>query len=149
MCEGLFDTCGTISSNYEPKARAIEGTLHHLSDNFTHTEKHNNIIFSDAKSVLEALENDDSKDKTIRKLLEKLSLPMASTSPFNGSQGIQTYRETKELIPLLKKCKVYVYNKITPLPLPRPNRQSNNTKQRIGGKMGKQYNKQVHIYPHD
>ena len=48
---------------------------------------------------------------------------------------MQTYREMKELLPLLNKVQI-VYNKTTQIPLPRPNRQSNNTKQRIGGMNG-------------
>ena len=41
----------------------------------------------------------------------------------------------KELIPLLNRVQG-VYNKTTTLPIPRPNRQSNNTKQKIGGANG-------------
>ena len=50
----------TIScpSNYEAEAKAIEATLHHLSDILTQMEKDKNkiVIFSDVKSVLKALE---------------------------------------------------------------------------------------------
>ena len=69
-CEELFDSCGAYNSNYEAEARAIEATLHRLSDIFTQKEKETDdiVIFSDAKSVLEALENENSKDQTIRKL---------------------------------------------------------------------------------
>ena len=69
-CEELFDACGAYNSNYEAEARAIEATLHRLSDIFTQKEKEIDdiVIFSDAKSVLEALENENSKDQTIRKL---------------------------------------------------------------------------------
>ena len=62
-CEELFDVC---SSNYGAETRAIEEMLHHLSDVLTHMEKEkSDIMFSGAKSVLEALLNYDS---TIQKL---------------------------------------------------------------------------------
>ena len=64
-CEELFDACGAYKSNYEAEARAIEATLHRLSDIFTQKEKEIDdiVIFSDTKSVLEALENENSKDQ--------------------------------------------------------------------------------------
>ena len=69
-CEELFDACGAYKSNNETEARAIEATLHSLSDIFTQKEKETDdiAIFSDAKSVLEAFENENSKDQMIRKL---------------------------------------------------------------------------------
>ena len=81
-CEELYDACGAFSSNYEAEAKAIEATLHRLSDILTRREKEKNdiVIFSDAKSVLEALENDDSKDKTIRKLSRTIGEVIADHS---------------------------------------------------------------------
>merc|ERR1711923_34201 len=66
----------------EAEAKAIEATLHRLSDILTRREKEKNdiVIFSDAKSVLEALENDDSKDKTIRKLSRTIGEVIADHS---------------------------------------------------------------------
>ena len=54
----------------ETESKAIEATLHCFSDIFTEMEKEKNniVIFQDAKSVFEALENDDLKDMTIQKL---------------------------------------------------------------------------------
>ena len=68
-CEELYGACGAFSSNYEPEAKAIEATLHSLSDILTQMEKEKKD-----KSVLKALENDDSKDKTIRKFPELLKM---------------------------------------------------------------------------
>ena len=73
--EELFESCGAHSSNYEAEARAIEASLHHISNIFTEKVKPRNniVIFSDAKSVLEALGNEDLKDMTIRKLSRNIS----------------------------------------------------------------------------
>ena len=58
------------SSKSTTKAKAIEASLHHASNIFKQKVKQSNniVIFSDAKSVLEALRNEDIKDMTIRKL---------------------------------------------------------------------------------
>ena len=73
--EELFDSCGTFCSNYEAEAKAIETSLLLVSNVFTQNikERSNIVFFSDAKSVLQALENDDSKDPVIRNLSWTLS----------------------------------------------------------------------------
>ena len=69
-CEEHFDSCGKFCSNYEAEAKAIETSLTVVSNIFNQNikERKNIVFFSDAKSVLQALENDDSKDPVIRKL---------------------------------------------------------------------------------
>ena len=73
--EELFESCGAHSSNYEAEAKAIDASLHHISNIFQQKVKQSNniVIFSDAKSVLEALRNEDLKDMTIRKLTRTIS----------------------------------------------------------------------------
>ena len=81
-CEELSDSCGAHSSNYEAEAKAIEASLQHISNLFSQTVKQRNniVIFSDAKSVLEALNNEDPNDKTIRKLSRTISNFIAAHS---------------------------------------------------------------------
>ena len=71
----LFESCGAHSSNYEAKAKAIEASLHHLSKIFDQQVKQsNNIdIFSDAKSVQEALRNEDLKEMTSMELTRMIT----------------------------------------------------------------------------
>ena len=97
--EEIFESCGAHSSNYEAEARAIEASLHHISNIFTQKVKSRNnvVIFSYAKSVLEALGNEDLKDMTIRKLSRNISHVITATpltSHHNGQpQATQTYQE--------------------------------------------------------
>ena len=78
------------------------------------------------------------KDKTIWKLSRTNGEVIAAHGINITLQWIpghtKTYRETKELIPLLNKVQDVVHKKTTPLPLSK--RQSNNTKQKIGGTNG-------------
>ena len=73
--EELFESCGAHASNYEAEATAIEASLQHISNIFKQKVKQRNniIIFSDAKSVLEALRNEDLNDMTIRRLSRTIS----------------------------------------------------------------------------
>ena len=66
----LFNPCGIHCSNFEAEAIAIEASLHHLSNIFTlDVERQNNVvIFSDAKSVLQALEHGKSDNLTTKSL---------------------------------------------------------------------------------
>ena len=75
--EELFESCGAHSSNYEAEAKAIEASLHHISNILKQK-----VIFSDAKSVLEALRNEDIKDMTIRKLTRTISDFIATHTVF-------------------------------------------------------------------
>ena len=60
----LFDSCGKFSSNYEAEAVAITQSIHFVSSIFEHSpeSKTNLVVFSDAKSVLQALDNSNDKD---------------------------------------------------------------------------------------
>ena len=66
----LSGPCGVYCTNYEAEATAMEKALLAVSDHFcNYTEKKSNIvIFTDALSVLQALENDTCKDKKINTL---------------------------------------------------------------------------------
>ena len=45
--EELFESCGAHSSNYEAEAKAIEASLHHVSNIFKQKVKQsNNIVIS-------------------------------------------------------------------------------------------------------
>ena len=74
-CEELFDSCGAQRSNFEAEAEAIDASLQYISTTFNQkTKPQNNIvIFSDAKSVLQALESgkiDNTSVKTLSKTID-------------------------------------------------------------------------------
>ena len=71
----LYNSCGKYSSNFEAEATAIIASLQFITDYFEEqpTQKKYLVIFSDAKSVLQALENNDDKDPLIRKLAQTIS----------------------------------------------------------------------------
>ena len=73
--EELFSSCGKHCSNYEAEATAITESLNFVSNLFEQKtiRTTNIVIFSDAKSVLQALENETAKDLVIRKLALTIS----------------------------------------------------------------------------
>ena len=74
-CDELFDSCGTHCSNFDAEALAIEASLHHLLNTFTLNEekRKNVVIFSDAKSVLQALDNGKLENKSVRSLAKTIT----------------------------------------------------------------------------
>ena len=74
-CKELFGPCGKYCSNYEAEATAMETALTEI-DNFysEHQEKRKDIVvFTDAMSVLQALENYSIKDRKIILLSKTIS----------------------------------------------------------------------------
>ena len=71
----LYNSCGKYSSNYEAETTAIIASLQFVARSFEQqpTQKANIVIFSDAKSVLQALETRDDKSPLIRKLAKIIS----------------------------------------------------------------------------
>ena len=57
LCHELSNSCGQNSSNFEAEALAVETSLQHVGNLFTIAPAKcmDNVIFSDAKSVLQSL----------------------------------------------------------------------------------------------
>ena len=72
--EELYDSCGAHRSNFEAEAEAIDTSLKHISKTFsTKTKPKNNaVIFSDAKSVLQALESGKLDNTSIKNLTKSI-----------------------------------------------------------------------------
>ncbi|GFR90651.1 ribonuclease H [Elysia marginata] len=68
--EKLSEFCGSICSNHEAEAFAIEAVVFQLISVFSlYPEKTQNIvIFSDSKSVLEALQNESLQNSSLKSL---------------------------------------------------------------------------------
>ncbi|GFR70028.1 p53-induced protein with a death [Elysia marginata] len=68
--EELSESCGSYCSNYEAEAIAIEAAVFQLTSVFSlYPEKKQNIvIFSDSKSVLEALPNESLQNSSLKSL---------------------------------------------------------------------------------
>ena len=64
-CIELSGPCGMFCTNYEAEAIAIETALKEISSTYSenHTVRKDIVIFTDAMSVLQALENDIVRDK--------------------------------------------------------------------------------------
>ena len=71
-CEEIFNSCGTNSSNYEAEAKAIDASLQNVAKHFKDKTKAKKdiVVFSDAKSVLQALESGKFDNSTIRELMK-------------------------------------------------------------------------------
>ena len=71
----LYNSCGKFSSNYEAEATAISKSLNFVAALFENhsTPKTDLVIFSDAKSVLQAIDNTNEKDQVIRNLSQDIS----------------------------------------------------------------------------
>ena len=69
-CIEIFDSLGKHKSNFEAEATAINESLKSINIYFNEPEstKTNIVIFSDALSVLQAVENENNKSLTIRKV---------------------------------------------------------------------------------
>ncbi|GFS16776.1 ribonuclease H [Elysia marginata] len=68
--EELSESCGSYCSNYEAEAFTIEAAVLQLTSVFSlYPEKTHNIgIFSDSKSVLEALQNESLQNSSLKSL---------------------------------------------------------------------------------
>ena len=76
QAEGSVTQCYVkLSSNYEAQANAIIESIFFVSTLFEDqtTVKTNVVIFTDAKSILQAIESENDKDPTIRKLSKTIS----------------------------------------------------------------------------
>ena len=73
-CEEIFDSCGADRSNYEAEAKAIDASLCNISKHFTEGTKAKKdiVVFSDAKSVLQALDSGKFNNVTIRELTKTI-----------------------------------------------------------------------------
>ena len=73
-CEELFDSCGAHRSNFEAEAEAIDTSLKHISKTFSQKTKpeNNTVIFSDAKSVLQALDSGKLDNTSIKNLTKSI-----------------------------------------------------------------------------
>jgi ribonuclease HI len=69
-CDELQDACGKYCSNYEAETIAIEASVHHLTNVFhLYPEKtQHTVIFTDGKSVLQALENSNRENPACQSL---------------------------------------------------------------------------------
>ena len=69
-CEEISEPCGDLCSNYEAEAFAIEAALQKVKETFSSNPNQigDCVIFSDARSCLEALKTQDFKHKAIRDL---------------------------------------------------------------------------------
>ena len=69
-CEEIYSPCGALCSNFEAEALAIEASIRQIRQNFVlYEEKQQKIvIFTDSKSVLQALDNNKQDNASIRSL---------------------------------------------------------------------------------
>ena len=74
-CDELFEPCGALCANYKAEALAIKHALQKLRETFESVpnKRGYSVIFSDALSVLEALDNQDYKTNAIRELAIQIS----------------------------------------------------------------------------
>ena len=79
-CAELFDSCGKHCSNYDAESEAILKSLDFVSSQFEGKlkEENNVVIFTDAKSVLQSLENDRTSDARIKEIMNKADKLMTS-----------------------------------------------------------------------
>jgi len=74
-CKELFGPCGEFCSNYEAEAAAIESALTEIENIFSNKQDQitDIVVFTDALSVLQALENDNSRDRQITNVSKLIS----------------------------------------------------------------------------
>ena len=79
-CKELYGPCGKFCTNYEAEAVAIEKALNEIATDFTENQVRKNdvVVFTDAMSVLQALENCNIKDKKITELSQLISKVITS-----------------------------------------------------------------------
>ena len=70
-----FSPCGKFCSNFEAEAVAMTEALNCIDELFTNNRKDrkNVVVFTDAKSVLQALEGQNSSDPEIRRLSKNIN----------------------------------------------------------------------------
>ena len=68
--EEISNPCGALCSNFEAETLAIEAALHQIKQRYiaNNTSKTDIVIFTDCKSVLQALENNKQTTNSIRNL---------------------------------------------------------------------------------
>ena len=78
----ISNPCGVLCSNFDAEAKAIETALQYIRDTFENAkEKCNNIvIFSDCKSVLQVIENDNNRLNLTQKITNYISELIATYS---------------------------------------------------------------------
>ena len=74
-CDEIFDSLGKHRSNFEAEATAINESLKTINTHFNKPDisKTNIVIFSDALSVLQAIENENTKNPIIKKMMTTVS----------------------------------------------------------------------------
>ena len=66
----ISEACGNLCSNFEAEVFAIQSALLRIKETFQNNHELSNIVvFSDSKSALEAVENQNLKDSVIKDLL--------------------------------------------------------------------------------
>ena len=108
----LFDSCGKFSTNYEAEAIAIIQSIHLVSSIFEHSpeKKTNLVVFSDARSVLQALDICNDKDLVIRNLADSISnlitthKVMVTLQWIPGHSRVQGNEKADELAKQGAKC---------------------------------------------
>ena len=75
QCREIFDSIGKHKSNFEAEATAVNESLKLINTYFNEHEvsKTNIVIFSDALSVLQAVESENNKRPIIRKMMTNIS----------------------------------------------------------------------------
>ena len=95
--EELAHPCGTNCSNYEAEALAIKAAIEKIQEKIKNHSfsKHQVIIFSDAKSVLQALNSDSFKSHIIQDLSSSLDVFMKTSNYEVILQWIPSHCEIK------------------------------------------------------
>ena len=108
----LHDSCGKFSTNYEAEAVAIIQSIQFVSSIFEHSPEYktNLVVFTDAKSVLQALDNSNDKDLVIRNLADSISnlitthKVMVTLQWIPGHSHVQGNEKADELAKQGAKC---------------------------------------------
>ncbi|GFS17714.1 hypothetical protein ElyMa_001503100 [Elysia marginata] len=150
MTVWLIESCGSYCSNYEAEAFAIEAAVFQLTSVFSLYPEKTQNIFSDSKSVLEALQNESLQNSSLKSI--KLLLTIDSF--------LKTYDVDLTLQWIPGHCRQRKSRHTRKNGLHRPTAEYNNilshsttdhTEQLHGGKakwMGYRQNRQITIYLH-
>ena len=71
----ISNPCGVLCSNFDAEAKAIETALQYIRETFENVKEKcgNIVIFSDCKSVLQVIKNDDNKLNITQKITNYIS----------------------------------------------------------------------------